>query len=83
MADKGVGSRLSAIFLLVLLVISIGMMQLELAEGRTCKTPSGKFKGVCASSNNCKNVCQTEGFPSGSCDFHVANRKCYCSKPCP
>nr|QSD59061.1 defensin [Pinus sylvestris] len=83
MAGNGVGTRLSALFLLVLLVITIGMMQVQEAEGRMCKTPSGKFKGYCVSSTNCKNVCRTEGFPTGSCDFHVTSRKCYCYKPCP
>ena len=74
---------LTLLFLMVLL-LTIGNM--EMAEGRgrvrMCKTPSSKFRGLCLSSTNCKNVCRTEGFPTGDCDFHVASRKCYCYKPC-
>merc|ERR1711915_82734 len=83
MGGNRVGTRLSALFLVVLLVISIGMMEVQVAEGQTCKTPSEKFKGYCVRSSNCKTICRTEGFPTGSCDFHLLDRKCYCYKPCP
>nr|AAU04859.1 defensin precursor [Ginkgo biloba] len=71
-----------SVFLVVLVLVISLEMQAEVAEARTCKTQSSKFKGYCLSDTNCRNVCRTEGFPTGSCDFHVASRKCYCYKPC-
>ncbi|GLJ37010.1 hypothetical protein SUGI_0749910 [Cryptomeria japonica] len=70
---------ISTVLLLLLLFISVEM---EGAEGRMCKSQSHKFKGLCLSDTNCQSVCGTEKFPTGSCDLHGVNRKCYCYKPC-
>ncbi|GLJ37009.1 hypothetical protein SUGI_0749890 [Cryptomeria japonica] len=81
MGMKMAGKSISLSTVLLLLVLLIGF-EMEGAEGRMCKTQSHNFKGYCVSDTNCKNVCRTEKFPTGSCDFHVASRKCYCYKPC-
>ncbi|GLJ08424.1 hypothetical protein SUGI_0088450 [Cryptomeria japonica] len=72
-----------SIVLLVLLVFHTLEMETEAAGGgRMCKSQSHNFKGLCVSDSNCKNVCRTENFPTGSCDLHGANRKCFCYKRC-
>nr|AIC35289.1 defensin 5.1 [Pinus sylvestris]WMM47669.1 defensin 5.1 [Pinus sylvestris] len=80
--EKRMGSRLSALFLLLLLAISFEM-QAEVAEGRTCLSQSHRFRGYCVRSSNCKQICQTERFLSGACRHtHLGNRRCFCEKPC-
>ncbi|KAJ0725247.1 putative knottin, scorpion toxin, defensin, plant, knottin, scorpion toxin-like superfamily [Helianthus annuus] len=49
-------------------------------EGRTCESPSHKFKGICLSDTNCSSVCQSEGFPSGKCIGF--RRRCFCIRKC-
>ncbi|GMH24447.1 hypothetical protein Nepgr_026290 [Nepenthes gracilis] len=69
----------SAIYVLVLLlVMEIGP---RVAEGRTCESPSDKYKGYCIHSSNCADICRTEGFTGGECkgSFH---RRCMCTKNC-
>jgi len=43
---------------------------------------SNLSKGLCMSSSNCANVCQTEKFPGGECKAEGATRKCFCKKIC-
>ncbi|CAO2818665.1 unnamed protein product [Amaranthus hypochondriacus] len=70
----------AAIFLVLLLLLATEMGP-KVAEARTCTTPSQKFRGLCISKRNCEGVCNTEGFPSGSCDG--LRRRCMCGRPCP
>ncbi|KNA03822.1 hypothetical protein SOVF_205360 [Spinacia oleracea] len=68
-----------AIFLVLLLVLAAEIAP-EVAEARTCTTPSHTFRGVCVSSRNCESNCNSERFSSGSCQGF--RRRCMCSKPC-
>ncbi|CAN6727969.1 unnamed protein product [Malus baccata var. baccata] len=79
----------SAAFILVLhlAIIKMGPMGVEArsksgkaVKERTCEAASGKFKGMCFSSTNCKNTCKTEKFIGGEC--HGFRRRCICNKKC-
>lgn len=50
------------------------------AMGRTCISPSHKFKGPCWRDHNCKVICISEGFEEGKCEGLL--RKCTCVKTC-
>eukprot|EP01018_Ginkgo_biloba_P029940 Gb_16085 [translate_table: standard] len=69
--------------LLVLLLLVLLASEIPKGvDGRTCKSQSHSFKGTCVSDHNCANVCKTEKFPSGGCDFVGVSRRCFCYKPC-
>ncbi|XP_028947369.1 defensin-like protein 4 [Malus sylvestris] len=79
----------SAAFVLVLLFAAteMGPMGVEarsksdkVAKERTCEAASGKFKGLCFSSTNCKNTCKVEKFTGGQCQGF--RRRCMCNKKC-
>ncbi|XP_048428881.1 defensin-like protein 1 [Pyrus x bretschneideri] len=78
-----------ASFVLVLLLVAteMGTMDVEarsksskVVEERTCEAASGKFKGLCFSSNNCKHTCKREQFTGGKC--RGFRRRCMCNKKC-
>ncbi|KAB2623936.1 defensin-like protein 1 [Pyrus ussuriensis x Pyrus communis] len=52
----------------------------KVAKERTCEAASGKFKGLCFSSTNCKNTCKMEKFTGGECQGF--RRRCMCNKKC-
>ena len=52
------------------------------AEARYYLSQNHRFKGLCMSSSNCANVCQTENFPGGECKAEGATRKCFYNKIC-
>ncbi|KAB2624080.1 defensin-like protein [Pyrus ussuriensis x Pyrus communis] len=79
----------SATFVLILLLATteMGPMGVEAksksskeVEKRTCEAASGKFKGMCFSSNNCANTCAREKFDGGKCKGF--RRRCMCTKKC-
>ncbi|XP_038978481.1 defensin Ec-AMP-D2-like [Phoenix dactylifera] len=70
---------LPAILLLVLLIVASEMATMKV-EARTCESQSHRFKGPCVRSDNCANVCKTEGFPGGKC--RGFRRRCFCTKHC-
>ncbi|KAE9603065.1 putative defensin, plant [Lupinus albus] len=49
-----------------------------MAEARTCKSESQKFKGSCYSDTNCATICEGEGFTRGKC--HGFFSKCWCKR---
>ncbi|KMT10447.1 hypothetical protein BVRB_5g115740 [Beta vulgaris subsp. vulgaris] len=69
----------AAIFLVLLLVLATEIGP-RVAEARTCGTPSQRFRGLCVRKRNCESVCNSEGFPDGSCQG--ARRRCICNRPC-
>ncbi|KAI5679608.1 hypothetical protein M9H77_00835 [Catharanthus roseus] len=66
--------------ILMMLFMSTEMGTLMVVEARTCESPSHRFHGVCVRGSNCGAVCNTEGFPGGSC--RGFRRRCFCNKPC-
>ncbi|KAK4491855.1 hypothetical protein RD792_002634 [Penstemon davidsonii] len=52
----------------------------EQTLGRSCEAPSGNFKGLCLSDQNCRSVCFQEGFTDGECKGF--RQRCFCNKPC-
>ncbi|CAN6727965.1 unnamed protein product [Malus baccata var. baccata] len=48
-------------------VLRQGASQAKVVEEMTCEAASGKFKGLCFSSNNCKHTCKREQFTGGKC----------------
>ncbi|GJN36891.1 hypothetical protein PR202_gb25828 [Eleusine coracana subsp. coracana] len=65
-----------AIFLLLVVATDLAVP----VQARSCVMDSEKFKGLCISSDNCGNVCRTEGFYNGACS--AFKRSCRCVKPC-
>nr|ACB20518.1 defensin precursor [Saccharum officinarum] len=70
------------VLVLVLLLVATELGTTTVAEARYCLSQSHRFKGLCMSSSNCANVCQTENFPGGECKADGATRKCFCKKIC-
>ncbi|XP_021733736.1 defensin-like protein [Chenopodium quinoa] len=69
-----------AVICLVLFLVLATEIGTRVAEARTCGSPSHRFKGLCTSSRNCENTCNTEGFPGGECKGF--RRRCICNGPC-
>ncbi|KAK4775399.1 hypothetical protein SAY86_010334 [Trapa natans] len=67
------------VFVLLLLLVTIEMGGMTV-EGRTCRSQSDRFKGVCFSYRNCASVCLSEDFEGGICRRFV--RRCVCTKDC-
>ncbi|KAL5721642.1 hypothetical protein ACHQM5_005262 [Ranunculus cassubicifolius] len=75
-----INMRLFSVLFLVLLLSASGMGP-RFAEGRTCESPSHRFKGLCfIRKSNCNNICQGEGFRGGHC--RGVRRRCLCYKHC-
>nr|CEJ09688.1 Defensin protein [Zea mays] len=70
------------VLVLLLLLVATELGTTKVAEARHYLSQSHRFKGLCMSSNNCANVCQTENFPGGECKAEGATRKCFCKKIC-
>ncbi|KAB2623937.1 defensin-like protein 1 [Pyrus ussuriensis x Pyrus communis] len=79
----------SAAFVLILLLAATEMGPMGVkarsksskeVQERTCEAASGKFKGLCFSSTNCKNTCKREQFTGGKC--RGFRRRCMCNKKC-
>ncbi|XP_019056661.1 PREDICTED: defensin-like protein 2 [Tarenaya hassleriana] len=69
----------SAVLLVFMLLVATEMGPVAV-EGRTCESPSHRFKGACLSETNCANVCHNEGFIGGNC--RGLRRRCFCTKHC-
>ncbi|XP_059286932.1 defensin-like protein P322 [Lycium ferocissimum] len=69
----------ATVVLLAMLVMATEMGSMQIAEARTCQSPSRHFKGECLS-ENCLDVCEAEGFTDGEC--LGPHFRCICSKPC-
>ncbi|KMZ65146.1 hypothetical protein ZOSMA_335G00010 [Zostera marina] len=64
----------------ILLMIVISEMNVKVAEARLCESRSETFRGRCwGKTNNCGNVCRSEGFEAGRCK-EVKIRALRCSK---
>uniref|UniRef100_M8CD99 Defensin-like protein n=1 Tax=Aegilops tauschii TaxID=37682 RepID=M8CD99_AEGTA len=48
----------------------MGTTRVAEARHRHCESQSHRYRGACWRDDNCKHVCNTEGFPSGKCKFH-------------
>ncbi|XP_059286933.1 defensin-like protein P322 [Lycium ferocissimum] len=69
----------ATVLLLAMLVMAIEMGSTQIAEARTCQSPSRLYKGECLS-ENCLVVCESEGFTDGDC--RGLHYRCICTKPC-
>ncbi|KAK4756465.1 hypothetical protein SAY87_006592 [Trapa incisa] len=68
-----------AVLGLLSLLVAMGMGATTV-EGRTCKSRSNRFKGLCFSSDNCAAVCEVEEFQGGKCKGFRGH--CVCTKEC-
>ncbi|CAL5078529.1 unnamed protein product [Urochloa decumbens] len=76
--------KLSVVILFLLVLLGSTEMQgtvVHVALARECKSQSHKFKGRCMYDENCKSVCETEGFSNGRCKGFW-NSRCVCFKDC-
>ncbi|KAL6594990.1 hypothetical protein ACP70R_048093 [Stipagrostis hirtigluma subsp. patula] len=66
----------------VLLLLGSPEMQgpVRVALARECESQSHKFVGPCVHDDNCKSVCETEGFTGGIC--RGLRHGCFCTKIC-
>ncbi|KMZ65148.1 Defensin J1-2 [Zostera marina] len=72
----------SAIIFTILFMIVISEMNVKVAEATICESHSATFRGRCwGATNNCDNVCKSEGFESGFCKGTIRTH-CVCRKEC-
>ncbi|XP_024006893.1 defensin-like protein 1 [Eutrema salsugineum] len=65
----------------MLLVATATEISPEAVAPRTCETLSGRYKGLCWSSNSCALICREfEQFEGGHCRGFI--RQCYCTTKC-
>ncbi|XP_019266340.1 PREDICTED: defensin J1-2-like [Nicotiana attenuata] len=69
----------ATVFLMLMLVFATEMGP-KMVEGRTCESPSQRFKGLCFRKGNCATICKSEGFRSGHC--RGFRRRCFCTRHC-
>ncbi|KNA14731.1 hypothetical protein SOVF_104940 [Spinacia oleracea] len=69
----------AALFLVLFLVLATEIGP-RVVEARMCSSPSHRFKGICTSSRNCENTCNSERFSGGECKGF--RRRCMCTGPC-
>ncbi|XP_051125184.1 defensin-like protein 10 [Andrographis paniculata] len=72
------GKMMVGVVLLLLHLLISQDMVLWQAEAALCKSESKKFHGPCFNDKNCGQICESEGFLSGKCDW----TKCICYKDC-
>ncbi|CAL5066903.1 unnamed protein product [Urochloa decumbens] len=74
--------KLSVVIFFLLLLGSTEMQgTVRVALARECKSASHRFKGRCMYDENCRSVCETEGFSGGRCKGFW-NPRCTCTKDC-